>query len=75
MIKKAIITKAYQINLYCDKCGKRMNIIKDSILMSNPPVFTYECECGHKEVSDKMFPIQQLFFDEENAEEMEDFEV
>lgn len=75
MIKKALITKAYQINLYCDKCGKRMEIDKEKpSLLSNPPIFTYRCECGHTEQSKQIYPYQQVFFDEENAEEMSEVE-
>ena len=75
MIKKALITKMYQINLYCDKCGNRMERAKDFALMSEPPQFRYECECGHTEISTRIYPFQQIFFDEENAEEIEDSEV
>lgn len=75
MIKKALITKMYQINLYCDKCGKRMTRAKDFVLMTDPPQFKYECECGHTEVNNKTFPFQQVFFDEGNAEEVQECEV
>ena len=75
MIKKAVIIKAYQINLYCDKCGRRMTRAKDFVIMTDPPKFKYECECGHTEVSKYTFPFQQLFFDEENAEVMEESEI
>lgn len=75
MIKKSLITKMYQINLYCDKCGSRMKRAKDFVLMSEPPQFRYECECGHTEISTITYPLQQIFFDEENAEEIEESEV
>ena len=71
MIKKAAVTKVYQINLYCDKCGKRMER-EDFALTSMPPQFLYKCICGHTETSTTVYPYQQIFFDEETAEEIEE---
>lgn len=68
MIKRANVTAMYQINLYCDKCGTRMER-GGIVLTSNPPQFPYKCpECGHETTSHIAYPVQQVEFDEENAE-------
>ena len=71
-VKKALVTKIYQINMYCDKCGKRMERDDSFVLMSNPPKFKYKCECGHETTSHLIYPRQQVYFDEENSVEVED---
>lgn len=78
MIKKAKITEAFQVNLYCDKCGKRMeyagmshNRLENVTTASEIEIkYHYTCECGHKETSDTRYPCQIVFFDEANAEEV-----
>ena len=67
MIKKAKITAAYQVNLYCDKCGKRMRRGTSTIL-SYPPKYNYLCDCGNTALSERLYPYQQVEFDERNAE-------
>lgn len=68
MIKKARVTEIYQINMFCDLCGKIMER-ENTMLCSNPPQFVYKCECGHTECSREIYPKQQVFFDAGNAEE------
>lgn len=75
MIKAAEVTKILQINLYCDKCGKRMEKLSYLTLASHPPKFTYKCECGEVQTSTRVYPFQQIFFDEENAKEIDLEEV
>lgn len=72
MVKKALITEMYQVNLYCDKCGKRMERDLSIILTSSPPKFSYKCECGFETTSTTVYPYQQVFFDEENSVEVKD---
>lgn len=74
MIKAAEVIKILQINMYCDKCGKRMKR-SDTVLSTYPPTFTYHCECGHTESSRIAYPTQQIFFDEGNAVEIEEIEI
>ena len=71
MIKRAQVTAIYQINMYCDLCGKRMERANDVVLCTSPPQFVYKCKCGHIEYSTKSYPCQEVFFDEEKAEECE----
>lgn len=66
MLKKAPIKEMYQVNMYCDKCGKRMER-SDIVFASLPPQFTYRCECGHTETSTMSFPNQVAVFDEGKA--------
>ena len=67
MIKKARITASYQVNLYCDQCGKRMQR-GTSVLMTYPPTYCYSCECGYTATSNVLYPYQCVEFDEGNAE-------
>lgn len=67
MVKKAPIVHAYQVNLYCDKCGKRMSR-GTSTLLSDPTKYVYLCECGETAISEKLYPYQIVEFDEGNAE-------
>ena len=69
MIKKAVITEAYQVNMYCDKCGKRMAKDDNLTKWQDPILFGYRCECGHVEYSTHIYPTQQVVFDEANAVE------
>lgn len=75
MIKKAKVTAIYQINMYCDDCGTRME--KDNLLLpSYPPQFQYRCpNCGHTALSQISYPVQQVQFDESTAEEISESEL
>lgn len=75
MIKGAEVTKIIQINLYCDKCGKRMKRREGGVLTTYPLKFVYECECGEVQTSTEVYPSQKVYFDEENAKEMDFSEV
>lgn len=72
MIKKALVTKMYQINLYCDKCGKRMERDESKVLLTSPPIFNYRCKCGFETTSHIIYPCQEIYFDEENLVEVKD---
>lgn len=53
MVKKHKILESYQVFLYCDKCGERMNYIK----FSNG--YNYSCpNCGNKVISENSYPHQ-----------------
>ena len=68
MVKRARVINTYQINLYCDICGNRME--RDNIVLTSyPPQFKYHCKvCGNVETSYQQYPYQQVEFDEGNAE-------
>ena len=64
IIKKAPIICAWQVNLYCDKCGKTMNFLRtDFPPNDNKLRFVYGCECGHEEMTETHYPHQILQFD------------
>lgn len=68
-IKKAPITKAYNVNLYCDKCGEIMHYKKNTFKDNDNKVqFLYRCSCGHEEISDNMYPYQIIEFDKSQEE-------
>ena len=75
MIKAAEVTKILQINLYCDKCGKRMDRMTDMVITTHPPMFTYGCECGEVQTSTEVYPRQMVYFDEGSAKEIDLEEV
>ena len=74
MVKKAPVTQIYQVDLYCDKCGARMNYdhfdVEDGKVLN-----TYICRCGYQEISKIIYPHQQVFFDEANATEVSEDEA
>ena len=41
------------------------------VLTTYPPQFVYECECGEVQTSTEVYPSQMVYFDEENAKEMD----
>lgn len=67
MIKKHKIIEANHIDLYCDKCGKKMT--RGSVAyMSYPVQYSYKCECGNEITSTLCFPFQQISYELEGVE-------
>lgn len=63
-IKKAPITAAWQVNLYCDKCGEIMKFKRTQFPEGdNKLQFVYGCDCGHEEMTDQQYPHQIVHFD------------
>jgi predicted RNA-binding Zn-ribbon protein involved in translation (DUF1610 family) len=69
MIKKHKITAMYHVDLYCDKCGKKMSY-SDTDWSIRPVQFMYQCECGYKITSITSFPYQQATYELEGVEIM-----
>lgn len=70
-VKKAPIVKAYQVNLYCDKCGGLMEREGCIALTSFPPRYTnnYRCaKCGCTDTSEVTYPYQIIEFDRSKEE-------
>lgn len=67
MVRKARVTEIYQVNLYCDTCGNRME--RDNIVLTAyPPIFQYFCRvCGNRTTSRQQYPYQIVEFDENNS--------
>ena len=71
MVKKAKAIEQYQVNLYCDKCGKRIDKYSQ-FLTTYPPQYVYQCECGWKTTTTDVYPHTVVVFDETNAEILPD---
>ena len=42
--------KTYKEKLICDKCGGEMESEGGAVMMSNPPLFSHQCNnCGYRE--------------------------
>lgn len=73
MIKKFKVTNTYAVSLFCDNCGKELNIDNiDSTLLSNPPVYVYQCECGQRQHSRKRYPLRMFEYDLDSYEIIEE---
>lgn len=72
VVKRCPVVKMWQVNLYCNICGKPMQRDpQGAVLMTNPPQIPYVCPMGHKLSSNMQFPFQQVEFDETQAEPLE----
>lgn len=47
----------YMTNIFCDKCSLEMKL-KNEVLLSNPPIYTYYCpNCKKEECSNIKYPV------------------
>ena len=67
MIKTADITKLRSVDVYCDKCGKRMTMGDAS--ETEGAQYAYVCECGETLFSDKLYPYWTAEVDDKTAVE------
>lgn len=56
MEKKRLITKQYEVDLFCDECGGKMG--SDNIVIDTYPArYSYYCpKCGRRVVSAQLYP-------------------
>lgn len=80
-IKRATITSAYQINMYCDKCDSlmkydKMESVDISINNTDEYIYKYKCtQCGHVQKSHNIYPMQQVFFNLNQLEEIDEDQI
>lgn len=71
-VKKFPIVAAWQVNLYCDKCGEIMEYFRfDYDPDRDKCRYVHKCKCGHEEKTIQQYPHQIVQFDTSKAEEVE----
>ena len=69
MIKKSYV-RTYINELYCDKCGAKMEATNDQVLTVWPPKYTYIClTCGNTEVTSAIYNMPEYEIIEEEQEQ------
>lgn len=69
-VKRSPIYEAWNVNLYCDKCGEVMTYARVDYPKDNNDLhFVYKCKCGHEEMTKIQYP-HQLFISDTSREEI-----
>ena len=76
-LKKAEVTKLYQLNFYCEDCKKRLLRVDTKVLSDlSGCSFTYRCpSCGGRYESSMELPAQMISFDESSLVSLSEEEL